>query len=163
MVVERQQRETTMDALRLRKSSLFDGLPDADLEHCAGWFEETELPAGSRLVNEGDYSYKFFVILDGELEVRHDFEKVRHLGPGDFFGEMGLLSDSRRSAKVIALTRCAVARILTWDFRTMLAEHLLIATRIEAVAEQRRHDDEIAASSRTDEGGEESSKATGSL
>jgi hypothetical protein len=61
---------------------------------------------------------------------------------------------------VIALTRCAVARIMTWDFRTMLADHPQIATRIEAVAEQRHHDDEIAAPSRTDEGGEQPSKAT---
>ena len=149
-----------MEASRLRKSSLFDGLSDADLERCAGWFGETELPAGSRLVNEGEYSYRFFVVLDGEIEVRHEFEKVRHLGPGDFFGELGLLSDSRRSAKVIALTRCAVARIMTWDFRTMLADHPQIATRIEAVSEQRHDDDEIAAPSRTDEVGEQPSKAT---
>ena len=149
-----------MNAPRLRKSSLFDGLSDAELERCAGWFEETELPAGSRLFNEGEYSHRFFVVLDGELEVRHGFEKVRRLGPGDFFGELGLLSDSRRSAKVIALTRCAVARIMTWDFRTMLAEHPLLATRIEAVAEQRRDDDEIAASSRTDAGDEQATKAT---
>jgi hypothetical protein len=83
MVVERQQRGTTMEASQLRKSSLFDGLSDADLERCAGWFGETELPAGSRFVNEGEYSYRFFVVLDGELEVRHDFDKVRQLGPGD--------------------------------------------------------------------------------
>ena len=149
-----------MEASRLRKSSLFDGLSDADLERCAGWFEETELPPGSRLVNEGEYSYRFFVVLDGEIEVRHEFEKVRHLGPGDFFGELGLLSDSRRSAKVIALTRCNVARIMTWDFRTMLADHPQIATRIEAAAEHHRYDDEAAASSRTDEGGEQASTVT---
>ena len=42
----------------------------------------------------------------------------------------------------------------------MLADHPQIATRIEAVAEQRHHDDAIAAPSRTDEGGEQPSKAT---
>jgi CRP-like cAMP-binding protein len=139
-----------MDASRLRTSSLFDELSDADVDRCAGWFQETKLTAGSRLINEGDYSHTFSVILDGELEVRHEFEPVRRLGPGDFFGELGLLGDSRRSAKVIALTRCAVARIMGWDFRTMLVEFPLIAARIEAVAEQRRHDDEIAAARRAD-------------
>jgi CRP-like cAMP-binding protein len=142
-----------MDAARLRTSYLFDELSDADVERCAAWFQEATLTAGSRLVNEGDYSHTFFVVLDGELEVRHDFEPVRRLGPGDFFGELGVLSDGRRSAKVIALTRGAVARIMTWDFRTMLSEYPLIAARIEAVAGQRRHDDEIAASRRVDEEG----------
>jgi CRP-like cAMP-binding protein len=143
-----------MDASRLRVSSLFDGLSDSDVERCAAWFEETELPAGSRLVKEADYSYRFFVVLEGEVEVLHDFQRVRRLGPGDFFGELGVLSDSRRSAKVVALTRCAVARIMAWDFRTMLVEHPVIAARVEAAAEQRRHADEIAAASATDESGE---------
>jgi CRP-like cAMP-binding protein len=95
------------------------------------------------------------VIINGELEVRHDFENVRRLGPGDFFGEMGLLSSSRRSAKVIALTRSTLAGMMTWDFRTMLAEFPLIETRLEAVAAQRRHDDEIATRRRTAEGREQ--------
>ena len=56
-----------MDASRLRISSLFEGLSDADVERCAPWFEEIPLTAGSRLVNEGDYSYRFFVVLDGEI------------------------------------------------------------------------------------------------
>jgi CRP-like cAMP-binding protein len=144
-----------MDASQLRKSTLFDGLSAAELERCAGWFEQTVLTAGARLVDEGDYAYKFFVILDGELEVRHDFENVRRLGPGDFFGEMGLLSGSRRSAKVIALTRSTVAGTMTWDFRIMLAEFPLIATRLEAVAARRRHDDEIAVGRRTADGREQ--------
>jgi voltage-gated potassium channel len=131
-----------MDASRLRISSLFDGLSDADVERCAGWFDEAKLTAGSRLVNEGDLTFRFFVVLDGELEVRHDFEPVRRLGRGDFLGELGLLGDSRRTAKVIALTRCTVARMTPWDFRTMLAEFPVIAARVEAVAAQRRHDDE---------------------
>jgi CRP/FNR family transcriptional regulator, cyclic AMP receptor protein len=149
-----------MDASQLRKSPLFDGLSAAELERCAGWFEQSVLTAGARLVNEGDFSNKFFVILDGELEVRHDFEKVRRLGPGDFLGEMGLLSGSRRSAKVIALTRSTVAGTMPWDFRAMVAEFPQIATRLEAVAAQRRHDDEIAMERRTAEGREQPPAAT---
>jgi CRP-like cAMP-binding protein len=143
-----------MDASRLRISRLFEGLTDADVERCAGWFEETTLTAGSRVVNEGDHSYRFFVVLAGELEVRHDFEKVRRLGPGDFFGELGVLGRSRRTAKVLAVTRCSVASIVAWDFRTMLTEYPVIATRIEAVAAERRHDEETAAWRSTDERGD---------
>jgi CRP-like cAMP-binding protein len=157
------EKETTMDASRLRISSLFEGLTDADVERCSAWFEETKLTAGSRVVNEGDHAYRFFVVLEGEMEVRHDFEPVRILGPGDFFGELGLLGESRRTAKVLALTRCAVASIMTWDFRTLLAEYPVIAARIEAAAEQRRHDDEIAMSRSTDEGGEHPPTATEDL
>jgi CRP-like cAMP-binding protein len=141
-----------MDASRLRISPLFEGLADADVERCAGWFEEATLTAGSRVVNEGDHSYRFFVVLAGELEVCHDFARVRRLGPGDFFGELGILGGGRRTAKVRAVTRCSVASMLTWDFRTMLAEYPVIAARVDAVAAARLHDEETSASRSTDDG-----------
>jgi CRP-like cAMP-binding protein len=149
-----------MDARRLRVSPLFEGLTDADIERCAGWFEETTLTAGSRVVNEGDHSYRFYVVLAGELEVRHEFEQVRRLGPGDFFGELGVLGGGRRTAKVLAVTRCSVANIVSWDFRTMLAEYPVIAGRVEAVAVERRRHEEALTSGGSEERGESSPTAT---
>ena len=126
------------DASRLRISSLFEGLADADLERCAALFEEVKLTSGSRVITQDGHSYNFFVVIDGEVEVRHDFEQLRRLGPGDFFGELGILGESRRTARVLTLTRCVLAKIMAWDLRTMLAEHPLLAARIEAAAAERR-------------------------
>ncbi len=126
-----------MDAEALKDVKLFEGVDQATLERCAALFQETEILAGSGLTREGDFSYKFFVVLDGEVEVLRDFDHVANLGPGDFFGEMGVVADARRNARVVALTRCRLAWMMGWDFQTMTAEHPEIAARIQAVVDER--------------------------
>jgi CRP/FNR family cyclic AMP-dependent transcriptional regulator len=126
-----------MDASRLRSVPLFEGMSDDDLRRCADLFEEAEILQGSGLAREGEFAYKFFVVLDGEVEVLRDFTPAARLGPGDFFGEMGLVGGERRNARVVAHTRCGVAWMMVWDFRTMAEEFPEIAGRIEkAVADR---------------------------
>jgi len=120
-----------MDVNGLRSSPLFEGLGGADLDRCIGFFQETEILAGASLAEEGDFAYKFFVVLDGEVEVLRDSERVARLGPGDFFGEMGTIIHGRRNARVVAHTRCTLAWIMTWDFDTMTKEFSSVATRID--------------------------------
>ncbi len=126
-----------MDASTIRELPLFDGLPDEVAEHCAARFEELELLAGTGLAREGDFAYKFFVVLDGEVEVQRDFQHVATLGPGDFFGEMGVLAGGRRNARVVATTRCRVGWMTGWAFDAMLREHPEVALRIQAVVTER--------------------------
>lgn len=126
-----------MDAAELRSTTLFDGLPDDALERCAQRFQEAELLAGSGLTREGDFSYKFFVILEGEVEVLRDFSHVADLGPGEFFGEMGLVTGTRRNARVVAKTPCRLAWVMSWDFDDMLRDEPEVAKRIEQIVEER--------------------------
>jgi CRP/FNR family transcriptional regulator, cyclic AMP receptor protein len=126
-----------IDASRLRVSSVFDGLSDEELDHSAELFEEIELLAGSSLIKEGDFSYRFFVVLDGEVDVTHDFDPVRRLGPGEICGEIGLLTGQRRTARVVAHTRCRLASLMTWDFRTLMEQAPAAARQIEAIAAER--------------------------
>jgi CRP-like cAMP-binding protein len=137
---------TTMaiDASRLRMSPVFDGLTDEELERSAVLFEEIELLAGSSLIKEGDFSYRFFVVLDGEVDVTHDFDPVQRLGPGEICGEIGLLTGRRRSARVVAHTRCRVASLMTWDFGTLMEQAPAAARRIEAIAGERLAANEAA-------------------
>jgi CRP-like cAMP-binding protein len=120
-----------VDPAELRSVPLFEGLSDDDLARCAALFEERELLAGTPIIRETDFSYKFFVILEGEVEVRRSFEYVDRMGPGDFFGETGLITGARRNARVSAHTRCRLAFMLTWDFRAVTREFPEIARRIE--------------------------------
>ena len=126
-----------MDTERLRNIPLLAGLTESDLERCAGLFQETEILAGSAMAKEGDFAYKFFIVLDGDLEVQRHFEHVATLGAGDFFGEMGLIEGKRRNARVIAQTRCHVAWLMPWDFQTMSEEFPEIAARLEVTANER--------------------------
>jgi CRP-like cAMP-binding protein len=126
-----------IDAERLRGIALFDGLDDDELERCAALFAETELLAGTHLAREGEFAYKFYVVLEGDIEVQRNFEHIARLGAGDFFGEMGLLRGERRNARVLAHTRCDLASMMAWDFATMTEEFPLVAQRIEVVVAER--------------------------
>ena len=116
---------------------LFEGMSDTDLRRCAEMFQEAELLQGTGLAREGDFAYKFFVVLSGEVDVLRGFEPVARLGPGDFFGEMGLMSGERRNARVVAHTRCELAWMMAWDFKTMSEEFPEVAARIDDVVAAR--------------------------
>ena len=94
-----------MDPSRLNSISLFREIPDDVLSEIATFADESSVPEGQHLVDEGDYSYEFMAIEEGTAEVLRDGQHVAELGPGDFFGEIGLLEKDRRNATVVAKTR----------------------------------------------------------
>ncbi len=126
-----------MEAGQLQSLPLFEGLSAGELSRVAKMFRETELLNGSSLTREGEFAYKFFVVLDGEVEVQRDFQHLATLGPGDFFGEMGLMGGERRNARILANSRCQLAWIMAWDFDTMMKRYPVVAERITAAAEER--------------------------
>ncbi len=127
-----------MDVEALRSHPLFEGLSDDDLQRCAGWFTEEVVPAGGGLASQDEFAYKFYVVLDGEVDVHRDFDFVARIGPGDFFGEMGLLAGERRNARVIGHSRCTLGCMMTWDFKTMVEAFPIIGERIDGVVAERR-------------------------
>ena len=84
------------DAEALRRLRLFSDLTDEDLMRVANIGRRRSFEAGETLVERGTDSGGLFVILSGRVSV--DAGGATHqLGPGDFFGEMALLSGSQRS------------------------------------------------------------------
>ena len=80
------------------------------------------MPTGSTIVAEGDLAHEFYLLLDGEACVERAGRTVAMLGPGDFFGEVALLTRSRRTATV---TTTAPSRVLVVDedtFRERLGD-----------------------------------------
>jgi CRP/FNR family transcriptional regulator, cyclic AMP receptor protein len=100
--------------------------------------DELEVTAGTELTKQGEYAREFFIILDGAAEVVRDGERVATLGPGDFFGEVGLLSSTGRVAAVIALTPMRLLVIAPREFQTMLRNLPSIAERVQRAAVERR-------------------------
>ncbi len=94
-----------MQVDQLRSLALFDGLTDDELAPFASQFEELDIVAGSSLAKQDDFAYKFFVVLDGDVDVHRDFEHIASMGPGEFFGEMALVKGEKRNARVTAKTR----------------------------------------------------------
>src|SRR3954471_2574599 len=87
-----------MDPNRLKAISLFQSMSDDDLRALATLAGETSVPEGQELVREGDFSYQFFAIEEGTAAVERDGVHVNDLGPGDFFGEIGVLEKEWRTA-----------------------------------------------------------------
>jgi CRP-like cAMP-binding protein len=108
----------------LKRVPLFSSLSQRQLRRLARDFREREVEPGTRVVGEGEKSgISFFVIVDGTATVSLEGNEVRQLGPGDYFGELALISERVRSATVTAdgPMRCLVLGF--WDFRRFAKEN----------------------------------------
>jgi CRP/FNR family transcriptional regulator, cyclic AMP receptor protein len=127
-----------LDASRLRSIPLFEEVGDEELAQIAPFATEVSVEQGRELVREGDFSYEFMAIEDGEAEVTRAGEHVADLGPGDFFGEMGLLEKTLRNATVTAKTPMRLVTLTGWDLRRVERAAPEAIQRIRAVLDERR-------------------------
>jgi len=100
---------------KLKAIPLFGKFSDEELRQIAPFAEHASAEPGNVLVREGDYSYQFVAIEEGTAKVERDGETVAELGPGDFFGEIGLLEKSLRTATVTATTPMRIITLTGWD------------------------------------------------
>jgi len=107
----------------LERLDLFAAASRSSLERLAGAAVEEEVPAGTPVVVEGGASDAFYVVEDGELDVTAVGERgtgapvrLRTLGAGTYFGEIGLIGHIPRTATVTANTTCHLLRIDGQDF-----------------------------------------------
>jgi CRP/FNR family transcriptional regulator, cyclic AMP receptor protein len=96
---------------------------------------------GAVIVRQGDTSMSAYVVLSGrvifEQEVGQSAMTIREMGPGGFFGEMGLIDDLPRSATVIAAEQTECALLAKWDFRNSLRDDPDIALALLPVLTER--------------------------
>ena len=108
-----------MDKARLKAIPLFATLDDHDLQVIATFANETSVSEGEVLVREGDFSYELMAIEEGTAEVRRGSEVLATLGPGDFFGEVGVLQNELRNATIVATTGMRLITLTTWELKRM--------------------------------------------
>ena len=127
-----------MDVSRLKSIPLFEDVPDDELAQIAGFAQEVNVEEGRELVREGDFSYEFMLIEEGEAEVTRDGGHVNDLGPGDFFGEMGLLEKTLRNATVTAKSKMRLVTLTGWDLKRMERHIPEAIERVRETLEARR-------------------------
>jgi voltage-gated potassium channel len=123
-----------IDVATIATIPLFEGLPSDELERIAGWLEPIDVPAEWHLLNQGSYPDGFFVVLEGTVRIERNGDPVAELGPGEFFGEIALLEDNKRTATVATATRVRAAVMDQADFFEMTAEIPAISKRITDAA-----------------------------
>jgi CRP-like cAMP-binding protein len=126
-----------MDAKRLHGLGPFAAVKGKDLERLAQWADEVEVPAGEVLAQEGSFAHEFFVIEEGRAAVDKGGERIAELGPGDFFGEIGLLETERRTASVVAETPLRAIVMFQREFKQMQRELPAVAAQLEAAIRER--------------------------
>lgn len=127
-----------MDPSRLKSIALFEGISDDELAAIAPFAVTVLVEEGKHLVDEGDYSYEFMAIEEGEAEVTRSGKHVADLGPGDFFGEIGLLEKDKRTATVTAKSDMQLITLTGWDLKRMEKAMPQAVQRLREVVEQRR-------------------------
>ncbi len=126
-----------MDESELQGIPLFESLPRDQRRVVAQHADEIDVDEGTDLVRQGEFAYEFFVIESGGAEVLRDGEHIADLGPGDFLGEMGIVSKAVRNATVTATAASKVIVMSEQAFRSMSQSNPDIASRIEAAVEER--------------------------
>ena len=124
-----------MDSDRLKTIPLFSLLSNEALETVSVFASETAVSSGKRLVHEGDYSYDLIVIEHGTADVIKGGEVIGSLGPGDVFGEMGMLSGGKRTADVVATSPMRLITLSKWDLKRISSE---VSDQLQSLVEQRQ-------------------------
>jgi CRP-like cAMP-binding protein len=100
------------------RTPLFAGLSPAQRRRLASLATTRTYRPGATIIRQGDTSMAVYVIMSGRVAVQIGNQRVREIGLGAFFGEMGVIDDAPRSATIIALepTRCAL--LGAWEVRS---------------------------------------------
>ena len=126
-----------MDESRLTSIALFESLPRDARRAVAQHADEVDVSEGTELVRQGEFAYEFFVLENLGADVMRDGERIAQLGPGDFLGEMGIVSQAVRNATVVTTSAGTVIVMTSQAFRSMKQSNAAVASQIEAAVEER--------------------------
>jgi CRP/FNR family transcriptional regulator, cyclic AMP receptor protein len=99
---------------------LFKACSQPELAKVADIATQLDEPQGKVLIREGEPGRDFFVLVEGTAEVRRGNRRVATLGPGDFAGEIALLTNAPRTATVKTTSPVSVLRVTTKGFTALL-------------------------------------------
>lgn len=126
-----------MDGSQVKKIKIFSDLGDDELKVITTFATTKKVPAGEIAVREGDFANRFMAIEEGEARVIRDGSEVGRLGPGEIFGEIGLIERETRTATVEAITDLHLIEIEHWELQRMKKAIPHVYKRIEELAEER--------------------------
>ena len=115
---------------------IFSELNKRGLNELTASMKQLRYQPGHAMVTEGDSGVGFFVISEGTASVSVEGAEVTTLGPGDYFGEIALLTGGKRTATVTPLSELTCWGIPAWTFRPFVAAHPELASRLRERVER---------------------------
>jgi CRP/FNR family cyclic AMP-dependent transcriptional regulator len=133
---------TIVSSTVLKSVPMFAAFPEDQLRTLATLVARRSAPRGSVIMAEGDQVDSLYIVMSGRLKVmmgEADGKEVilGILGPGEFFGEMGLIDDQPRSASVVAIEPCELLSVTKRAFRKCLLENVEVAMAVLRVVVRR--------------------------
>ncbi len=112
----------------LKAVPLFASIPEDQLRLLAMVVTRKSAPRSTTIMAGGDPTDSLYIVLSGRLKVMMSDAEGKEvilsiLGPGEFFGEMGLIDDEPRSATVVTIEPCELLSVAKRDFKKALAEN----------------------------------------
>jgi CRP/FNR family transcriptional regulator, cyclic AMP receptor protein len=104
----------------IERVPLFQGLSRRELGQVASLADEVDLPAGRQLTSEGRSGREFVVLVDGVADVSRRGKTINKLGPGDFLGEISLVTGRPRTATVTTRSPSTLLVLSAPAFRSLL-------------------------------------------
>jgi serine phosphatase RsbU (regulator of sigma subunit) len=125
-------------------SPLFADLDSATIALIVAYFTEEVWPAGQIVFEELAPGETLYIIMDGQVQISRTFQDgeqrvIREMGPGEFFGEMALLEDQPRSARVSTVTATTLLAVTRQRFNTLIEQYPTVAINfLKAISAQLR-------------------------
>ncbi len=126
----------------LRNVPLFSGLEEQELERLSRVAVRRRAGRGDQVVRSGESADALLILLTGRAKVTNFDEEGREiilawLGPGEFFGEMGLIDGSARSASVVAVENCELLSIGKQEFQRCMQDNFQVAQKLMQILVRR--------------------------
>ena len=122
---------------RLARVPLFAAISKRDLEFVASRIDEISLKPGQTLIREGQPTESFFILESGHVQVTRAGKPAARLGPGDFFGEIGMLDRGPATATVVTDGPVEAMVLSHTQFRDAIKGNDSLALQVIAAMAQR--------------------------
>jgi CRP-like cAMP-binding protein len=109
---------------------LFEGLSTADLRRIQQAGKEMDFAPGAELTVQGKQGGRFFLILEGQVQIAVAGRKGSTFGPGSYLGEISVIDGEPRTASAVAMTPVRTWSLASWNFRPLLRGYPSVAEKV---------------------------------
>jgi len=118
------------NSVELADIGIFSELSKKELKSISRLMTELDVKEGATLTRQGEPGREFMIIIDGTAQVVIDGQTVAHLGPGDFLGELAVISGVKRTATVVATSDMSLEVLNRREFMSLLDESSSLGRKI---------------------------------